>query len=154
MRFLKLTTQAAGCAISLALLTTNYECNAQSTGHRPADILNNPCRSKNHPFPARKKHPGVSVHAWRNPLTTRQRRESPQNYFSSTVLPDLQRPLPLVSAVAVDNGDLFKIRHGPLIQTDYLGTGADADIFVAAPHPAVFFSRCHLACAQSCTFRA
>ncbi len=32
MRFLKLTTQAAGCAISLACLITNYECNAQSTG--------------------------------------------------------------------------------------------------------------------------
>ena len=28
----------------------------------------------------------------------------------------------------------------PLIQTDYLGIGADADIFVAAPHPAGFFS--------------
>lgn len=33
-----------------------------------------------------------------------------------------------------------KFVTGPLIQTDYLGIGADADIFVAAPHPAGFFS--------------
>jgi nitrite reductase/ring-hydroxylating ferredoxin subunit len=33
-----------------------------------------------------------------------------------------------------------KFATGSLIQTDYLGIGADAEIFVAAPHPAGFFS--------------